>query len=315
MKKFLLDVYSFIKQRKHKKEIQKNAKFAENRIKAEILRNVHSIEKGLSIAAPRQGFGVKKIKEMFSLAERYIQITTDKTVLYFVVDAVGAYLAYQKSVGFESSDIEEIATLKEQLASKIGEHEGVYAGTTVYEKDALTCTPEQVENLFETRHSIRDFSGDPVPEALICKAVALAQRSPSACNRQAVRVYNISPEKYMAFEGTMEGIGGFAQDVDRFLLITGVESAYRVGEVNQFAVSAAMFAGYLTLALHGLGVGACVIQRSLLPHERYKTMRKALGIPEDEQAVVMLGVGMLKDRTTVPMSRRLPFDTIYKAID
>ena len=45
-----------------------------------------------------------------------------------------------------------------------------------------------VENLFNTRHSIRQFGEDKVKIEDIKKAIELAQRAPSACNRQAVRV-------------------------------------------------------------------------------------------------------------------------------
>lgn len=312
MKNFLYALYRFFQERKHNKNIQTNVQFQENRIKAEIIRNVHSIEKGLSIGNPRPGFGIAKIKEMFNLADKYIEITEDKTVLFFVIDAVKAYLEFQHRVGFHSADIDQIERSAERLDACIGKHEGVRAGTIIYNVSDLTCSVEQMENLFNTRHSVRDFSGEKVSEEIIRRAISLAQRAPSACNRQAVRVYSISPERYIQLAGNLDGIGGFAQDVDRFLLITGIESAYRRGEPNQFTVSAAMFGGYLTLALHGLGVGSCVIQRSLFPDKTYMALRKALGIPEDEQTVVMLGIGMMKTETSVPVSCRLPVDQIYK---
>ena len=312
MKNFIYSLYGALREAKGIENILKNKRFEKNRIEAEIVRNVHSIEKGLSIKSPRPGFGIKKINEMFSLVEKYMALTTEKTVLYFVIDAVETYLAFQKKIGFDSEDVVAIASKKEDLKAKIGSCDEVCGGTVTFCKDECTFSYEDVENLFNTRHSIREFSGESVDEELITKAVKLAQRVPSACNRQAVRVYNISSKDYVDAVGNLDGIGGFANDVDRFLLITGVKSAYRRGEKNQFVVSASMFAAYLSLSLHALGIGACVVQRSLAEDKVFIEFRKKFDIPEDEQLVVMLGIGMMKDNIKVPLSKRYPVDKVYK---
>lgn len=315
MKNFAYSVYAALKESKLNEYILKNAKFDKNRIEAEIVRNVHSIEKGLSISKPRMGFGIKKIKEMFSLVDSYMKLTEEKTVLYFVVDAVSEYLDFQKAKGFNSEDIEFIYKKNKQLKEKIGEHEGIYGGTINFNAKESLINIAEIQKLFDTRHSIREFSGEPVPESLLKKAIEMAQRVPSACNRQAVRVYSIKSSDYIKAVGNLDGIGGFAEDVDQFILVTGIRSAYRRGEKNQFIVSAAMFASYLTLSLHALGIGCCTVQRSLFADKNFINFRKIYGIPEDEQLAVMLGIGMMKEKIKVPVSKRYPIDKIYLNLD
>ena len=315
MKNYIYSVYAAIKEEKSNRRFTSGGEFEKNRIEAEIVRNVHSIEKGLSIKDPRLGFGVKKINEMFSLVDRYLEISRDFEALYFVVDAVKEYVAYHEKAGFENQDINEIKQKNEALERKIGAHEGKYGGTLMLDKKDFEIDASSVEKLLTSRHSIREFSGEPVPEELLIRAIELAQRVPSACNRQAVRVYSISAENYIKVVGTLDGIGGFAQDADRFLLITGVQSAYRRGERNQFAVSAAMFAAYLTVSLHALGIGACTVQHSLVPTKAFEKMRDVYSIPRDEQTVVTLAIGMMKDQTTVPVSRRYSLGKIYRNLD
>ncbi len=312
MRKFLYALRAFLKERKHNIDIQKNSKYAKNRIEAEIVRNVHSIEKGLSIANPRLGFGIAKINEMFSLIDRYIELTEEKEVLYFVVDAVDAYLIYHEQKNFVNDDVLGVKDKCLKLKNIIGEHESICGGTLIYNKQDCTQDTDAVMNLFNTRHSVREFSGEKVSEGKIIEAIKLAQRSPSACNRQAVRVYSIDGKDYLNSMGNLDGIGGFAQDVDKFLLITGVQSAYRPGEKNQFAVSASMFAGYLTLSLHALGIASCVVQRNLYVDKLYSDFRKKYSISTDEQLVVMLGIGMPKNETTVPVSKRFSVNKIYR---
>ena len=314
MKKYLYSVYSALKESRGNEIILTSPKFEKNRIEAEIVRNVHSIEKGLSIRKPRAGFGIKKINEMFSLVERYMSLCDEKTVLFFVTDAVSEYLEFQASIGFDSPEIRTIRIKNESFIEKIGAHEGKCGGTLTFDAKEARFDEAEIERFFNTRHSIREFSGDPVPKETVLRAIELAQRAPSACNRQAVRVYSISSSDYINAVGNLDGIGGFAEDVDQFLLITGVKSAYRRGEKNQFAVSASMFSAYLTLSLHALGVGACTVQRSLSADKVFVKFRQTYGISEDEQIVVMLGIGMLRDEMKVPVSKRYPIEKIFKEL-
>ena len=311
MKNFVYSVYAALKEEKNNERLIRSEEFEKNRIEAEIVRNVHSIEKGLSIKAPRLGFGVKKINEMFSLVERYTELCDEISVLYFVVDAVKEYLCFHESAGFDSPELTAIKHKNAELEQKIGGHEGKYGGTLTVNKQDMTVDSAEIEKLLNSRHSVRDFSGEPVPEELLRHAIELAQRVPSACNRQAVRIYSVSAKDYVKVAGTLDGIGGFAEDADRFLLITGVRSAYRRGEKNQFAVSAAMFAAYLTISLQAFGIGACTVQHSLVTTEAFEKIRSAYSIPRDEQTVVTLAIGMMKDQMTVPVSKRHSLDKIY----
>ncbi len=315
MRKFIYALRAFWKERNHNIDIQKNTKYSKNRLEAEIVRNVHSIEKGLSIENPRLGFGIAKMKEMFSLVDSYVKLTDEKEILFFVVDAVEAYVKYHNEKSFTNEDILFVKDRCQKLRDKLGDNENTSGGTLEFKKAEASFDIDNIRLLFNTRHSVREFSGEEVPEETIIEAIKLAQRSPSACNRQAVRIYSISGKAYLDSMGNLEGIGGFAQDVDKFLLITGVQSAYRPGEKNQFAVSASMFAGYLTLSLHALGVAACVVQRNLYPDKLYNDFRKKYGIPGDEQLVVMLGIGMPKEKTTVPVSKRFSIEKVYCNLD
>ena len=43
-----------------------------------------------------------------------------------------------------------------------------------------------------SRHSVRNYSSRTISEEIIAKAVELAQTAPSACNRQATKIYAIT---------------------------------------------------------------------------------------------------------------------------
>lgn len=294
-----------------------NPKFEASRLEADIVRYVHSIEKGLSIANPRLGFGVAKIEYMFSLVERYRKIEKNNLdCLYFVCDALQAYLDFHVANDFENENIINIKDKYLELKKQLPPVEEKFGGVDTISISDMDFNVLEIEKLFNTRHSIREFSGEKISDEEIKKAIKLAQRSPSACNRQGVRIYSVSSEKYMKDIGnSLEGIGGFAEDVDRFLLITGKQSAYSLSEKNQYIVSASMFGAYLTLALHAYGIAACTIQRPLTPQRSWIEFCEKNQIPRDEQLVMMIGIGKYKEKCTVPLSKRYAIDKIYRDLD
>ena len=177
----------------------------------------------------------------------------------------------------------------------------------------MKFNPSEIEKLFNTRHSIRQFSNEPVSKELISKAIELAQKAPSACNRQAVRVYATDLDRFMEiYPNNLQGVGGFIENCDKVLLITGKISPYEEYEYKQFIVSAGIFAGYLTMALHSLGLGACVVQRSLRPEANWIDFCKHNNIPEDEQLICLVIAGNMKDETIVPFSYRFDTENILR---
>lgn len=146
------------------------------------------------------------------------------------------------------------------------------------------------------------------------KAIEIAQRAPSTCNRQGVRAYVITGERRSCLKGWIEGTGGFSDAIDKYVLITGRISSYRKDEPFQYIVSASIFAGYLTLALQSVSIGTCVIQRSVLYNRKWVDVAGALGIPRDEQVVLMIGTGMPKKEFNVPVSSRLPYGKQVKEL-
>lgn len=299
-----------------KKAILSESDFENDRREAMIVRLVHAIEKGLSIANPRLGFGCEKIKKIHSLVMLHLESEgADSECALMARDAIGEYCNFHEKEGYSSENFDEIKRLHIELCHTLSATEKKYGGTKIVAPKDTLLDKEVVDRFFMTRHSVREFEGGPVDENLLKHAIELAQYAPSACNRQAVRVYAIDCKKYINdMKSDLCGIGGFAEDVDKFLLICGKESAYEASEYKQFVVSASMFAGYLTMSLHALGIGACVIQRSLRYDFKWENFCKINNIPSDEQIVCMIGIGKLKDTVRVPISNRYPVEKIFRTL-
>lgn len=285
----------------------------EDYIISEIMRRTHSIEKGMCIPNPRPCFGFKKIKELFDLIN---QLGESKKAVFAKENALCAiisYLDYHHSLSIVDSRLTEIENEVKRYRTGLSKKD--FGGVVELSKKELRFDIDSIEKFFNSRHSVRSFSDEDVEDSKILKALILAQKCPSACNRQAYRVYILSKEKSRLYSKTLEGIGGFENSTSRFLLVTSVQSAYRENEVNEHIVSASIFAGYLTLTLHLYGIESCVIRRDLIWQRNQRREAKKFGINEEEQLICVLGIGYPKDKFLVPRSQRFEPAEVFKFVN
>ena len=285
-----------VRDRKRTLDVLYSQDFKKNRQTAEIIRLVHAIEKGLCLEQPRLGFGAAKLNKLFSLCREYANaFGCDEFCLKMARDAIKAYIVFHKEKEYQSETFTKICVDYDAFPCKdVGEQENY--GGVLYIQNKCELSIEQLEKFFADRHSIRDFARQEIDDETILRAVRAAQYAPSACNRQAVRAYVLPSEQLcQLYDGELEGIGGFAENADKFILITGQLSAYTQGEYNQHIVSASIFATYLMQALLAQNIGSCIVQRPLYYFKQWDKIAKAIGAPEDERLVFMMAVGYMKE--------------------
>ena len=301
----------------HIDDVLQSAQFRNERKFGELLRNVHSIEKGLSLEHIRKEFGYAKIMEAIALVHALLpcnEIVYNEAIDMFV-SALKTYLEYHESIGYASEKITEIRTAYEKIKNERQSPDNEFNTGGTLRIQHIIFSPDEksvMTNLFECRHSVRAFSGLSVPDDRIKDAIRLAHRCPSACNRQGYRTHIISKDKFNVFNNWFEGVGGFKQDIDKFILVTGKQSVYRSSEELQYIVSASVFAAYLTLTLQIYDIGCCFIQRPVTYSKEWTIISEKLSIPGDEQIICALGIGMLKSEYNVPVSHRIDIDTIVR---
>ena len=268
----------------------------------ELIRNTHSIEKGLCIENPRKDFGHAKLSEM----KRLIGLLSDsndvlhKTAVGMAKGAIQEYFSCQGSA-------EHRDEFSASFDSLIGDNLGAdkMGGTISVSKRNLVFDIEGIEQFFLSRHSIRDYSEEDVDDSVLLKALRLAQQAPSACNRQGVRAYIVGKDHIKDLTNQLSEIGGFAKAAKRIIIITGKMSAYRPEEINQYIVSASIYSAYLSLTLHLYGLASCIIQRPVVWTNFWELNRVKFGINPDEQIICLLTVGNMKDSFKVPVSYRI----------
>lgn len=295
--------------------------YKKNKIVGELLRNTHSIEKGMSLENVRLGFGTLKILAALRLVEEYLKYgeLTDEPVMMFL-DALDSYLRFHEERNFCNSTIENIRgralELNEKRKKSPQDSSIVYGGTIMVEHQYYTDQEQTFfSKLFYNRHSVRDFADGAVDIEALRKAIELALHCPSACNRQGFGLYIVNKKDFNLLDGCFDGIGGFTDKIDKILFITGKISAYRQSEMHQWIVSSSIFAAYLSLTLEVYNIGACFIQRQLLYNSKRQKSYDKIGIAHDEQVICCLGIGNLKRSYAVPVSHRMKPETIIHNVN
>lgn len=272
-------------------------------IHASILQTAHRIEKGLTIQNPRPHWGWNKIEFLVALLEKELAA---KTTDLFAVETGASVLKAYIAAKAKSEDKEEAAKASNLLAGhpsvrNVVETVSVPGGALRlrHEDVSLPEGADWIRQLFSARHSIRDFSDRPISRELLLQAVQLALFCPSACNRQPSKVY--------VLEGKKREEGGYANiyHADKYLVVTGEINAFSTSEYGDWLVSATIFATYLALALHALGIGTCMMKKDLHFGSKYNEfLREACKIPPNEKIVLEIAVGYCKDSFAVACSNR-----------
>lgn len=275
-----------------------------------IIKQIHAIEKGLSMPQLRYGFGISRIEKMLAFLRHYKcnggdmqaeECAMAKSVLW-------KYIALHEQVNWNKADYCEI---RKQIQVFFPEDDGTdCGGVLVIHPNAMKLNQKAFETIVNTRHSIRLFKNEPVDNEALRKALELAMRAPSACNRQPVRVYILDHSKFGLIANWTGGMKTFIDTVDKLLIVTGQMVAFEDDEYYQYTVSAGIFVGYLSLALHTYGIGSCILQRALIRDPSWESVAKLLNIPITEQSVCAVAIGVPQDEIKVPVSYRLSYDRI-----
>lgn len=274
-----------------------------NAFRGKILRQTHMIEKGMSLSHPRKGFGVEKIKILLRYIDEYIRLGYDKNDICILnaVNTLEEYISFQRNMGVTNNELMDLINEYEVTIPKAFKS-GI---VSVTKEEILKDVEMKFPEFFVSRHSVRQFSNEPINDCKIQKAVQLAMKSPSACNRQPAKVYYFKNEDVNKEIGRLiKGNTGFEDETPNYLIITSDRSCYTESyERNQPYVDGSLFAMGLIMSLHYYGIASCCLQAcETTPLE--KAMKKVTNIPENEVIVLFLAVGNYKDEFSVAVSAR-----------
>lgn len=251
-------------------------------IEARITKTYHSIEKGFSLPDVRRPFGEKARVQLAALVPAAERLAADAPWLEVARDALDAQRVWNDG----GADLDVVAPAGD-----------VWRGTV---------PPE----FFRSRRSVRNFSTQPVDDAVLREAIELASAAPSVCNRAPWRVRLYRGEDLPRVLSVQNGNRGFTDNIPVVAVIS-VELGAFIGVIERFQpwIEGGIFASTLQWALHAQGLQSCMLNLSLL-NAHASRLRTLADIPESEVPITMMAIGHAADGHRVARSRRRTVDEI-----
>ncbi|MEH1965695.1 nitroreductase family protein [Nostoc sp.] len=275
-------------------------------LKALITMNYHCIEKGLALKEPRIGFGTAVIQSLLANLWKYHENYGLDETGQIALNNLFSYYNFNLQYGLKNEQLyQELLALKEVSSTPILGSKSLGGVIEVTEEQILKAAKIDFRAFAESRYSIRHFAPIDVDIHLIEQAIAMAQKTPSVCNRQASKVYVFtSDEDKKKVLACQTGNRGFGEQASKVLIVTSeLQHFIHIGERNQGWIDGGMFAMSLVYALHSLGLGTCCLNWSVTYPEDQK-LRQISGIKNSEVVIMMIAVGHLPEYLKVAQSPR-----------
>jgi nitroreductase len=278
----------------------------------------HVVEKGLAMKEVRPLFGRDVIFRLLKLLDRYKQENHNLNAYAYrtAFQVLLAYQEYHEGLPEIDSAEEPLASIKSGLKEmKWFEATGegrLYGGKkNLNRAEIMSRASGSFPELMASRYSVRSFGDQPVSDGDILRVVQWAQKSPSVCNRQEIRVYAVKDaKKIQAILALQGGARGFAEQVDKLLIVGGDLRAFHSPvERNQVYCDSGVFSMSLLLGLHYAGLGACPLHWCVEP-ARDRKLRDLVEIPNAFSIAMLIAVGSLPEEFNVACSQRIETEKV-----
>lgn len=281
------------------------------KVEYEILLEVHKLEKGFAVLNPRP-FGIEKVRRIIELLRIYEDNNFEKGFGYnLAYSSLESYKKFYEEKEWNDTD-------QYKIVSDFLKNAKLYTYIPVgaydlYREDFIEESKIDYDKFISCRRSIRNFAAKELSNEDITKAVNMAIKSPSACNRQMCKVYYIDKDdNKKVVEKYAQGLGLFdLTNANYFVITFDVSANYFVGERNQGWFNAGLFSMNFVNALHSLGIGSCFIQFGNTFKEEQE-FKKLLDIPSSERVAVIITAGYYDEVSRIPYSTRKDISEIYR---
>lgn len=282
------------------------------RLSSELIYQYHKLEKGLALPlASRRAFGLDPLRETLRLLGEWRESGLPRTAKVYRA-AIGVLESYRIRLAEDGpqGDLAEAATkLDNILAAEVSDA----AMATPIPAARGGCDFEDFFALCRNRRSTRDFDGEPVDFALVERAVAAAQLSPSACNRQPWHLHFYDRrEDIDALLALQNGNAGFGHAVPLLAILTSdLSGFFDATERHEPALDGGLFLMSLILALQAQGLTTCCLNWCVTP-ALDRRCHELAGIDANERILTYLAIGHAAPGASVARSARRPLGDVIR---
>lgn len=278
-------------------------------------RNIHRIEKGLSMSPRRPVFAEDYIGETLDCFCRCLtnseqcieELSWAKDVLTEYFAKVGeTHTILAAKLAFDGADFSEL------------DEQGDDTTRVPYSQDRVISSGIDAETftaLCQQRRSVRWFTEQSVPDDVLNQAIATAALAPSACNRQPFEFYVANePEKAQKIARLAGGTVGFAHNIQSIIVVVGNLSAYPLErDRHVIYIDGSLAAMQLMLALETHGLSSCPINWPDIEVPERK-MAKLLDLAIYQRPIMLIAVGYPDPSGKIPFSQKKVVSVLRKDV-
>lgn len=276
-------------------------KLPRGRLQGRLIATSHVVEKGLGMPEMRPRFGESAIRALKQLLDDYEATGPGFLDNHYqsAVCNLNDYVRRHEELGIDVSDL--IGKLPSvEISDSVG------GGAFPSDPDHFFRAVNAPFNEFSrSRHSTRHFEEMSVSPQVIEDAVRLALRAPSACNRQPWKVYAfLKKEEVSKIMKLHNGSRGFGDSLPGVLIVAArMDTFSGPGERNQSYVDGGLLSMSLMYSLHHYRLGCVPLNWSVVPG-RDRKLKSVAGVRDDENIIMLLGVGHPASSSRIPVSQR-----------
>jgi nitroreductase len=277
-------------------------------------RNIHRLEKGLLMRQRRDVFALDYIGET---VDRYAQVMehmqTETMITGELQWAHSVLKQYFEVIGSHRT----VDEARERFQSTPFNPDGKPAYAP-HKRDLESPCPVTYDDLLALslrRRSVRWYLPQPVPRALIDKAIAVAALAPSACNRQPFefRVFD-TPALVQQVASLPGGTAGFLENLPVVVVLVGKLGAYfSAMDRHLIYIDASLAAMGFMYALETLGLSSCAINWQD-ECGREARMARLLELTTDERVVMLISIGYPDPEGLVASSQKKELDLLRRYV-
>ena len=278
---------------------------SEKKLLAKLIKEYHVVEKCLTMPDRIVGHGKTAVENLINSMKLYESSNYDVSNHQFL-HAIGVLKAY-----LEINPLDGI--LRDSLCAFISRYPDVVTARQLhYTKGEFYVNKNASFPEFAlSRHTIRHFSHTPLTPKRIADAVNCARYSPSACNRQYVKIkacFNHDTiKKILDLQGGSRGFGHLATAL--LVVTVDLQGVGSCRERNDVYTNGGMFMMSLCYAMHYYEIANCILNWSKSPNEDI-ILRSIINIPKSETIVAIIACGETPEEFDVAVSPKNNVDSI-----
>lgn len=288
------------------------------RVETRLTFDIHRLEKGLSHVNFRRGFGKAVLSE---ISKRMVLLEkADKNYVTNPLYQQGLSVLHEYQHRHNEVDY-DLTSVRAMFPKHIWESALKYEPDVSSEAGSFIMNSStKVDNLSkgfvqlaQNRYSVREYSDKPVSQELLDKVYEVSMKTPSVCNRQATRIYQITdPEKIEAALKIQGGFNGYDMPSVLLLITSDIRAFMNYGERNEPFVDGGLFSMSLLYALEAYGLAACPLN-AMFNLAQDRQTRELLNMPDYEFPVMYIAVGNFLESVPVCRSvRRTPESIVMR---